>query len=187
MGPIYGFQWRHWNANYNHCSDNYENCGIDQLKNIIDTLKNPDTRTSRRMILTAWNPEQINTMALPPCHIMAQFHVSNGNRLHCALFQRSGDIGLGVPFNIASYSFLTHLIAHATGLIAYEFVHFIGNAHIYDNHKSVLENEQLDRIPYEFPKISIHCEPKNIDDYSLEDIKIENYKHHDIIKMEMSA
>ena len=187
LGPIYGFQWRYWNAKYTHSSDNYENCGIDQLKNIIDTLKNPETRTSRRMILTAWNPEQIDKMALPPCHIMAQFHVSNGNRLHCALFQRSGDIGLGVPFNIASYSFLTHLIAHTTGLIAHEFVHFIGNAHIYDNHKSVLENEQLNRTPYEFPKITINCEPKNIEDYSLKDIKIENYNHHDNINMEMSA
>ena len=187
LGPIYGFQWRHWNAKYDNCDLIYEGKGIDQIQEIINTLKNPETRTSRRMILSAWNPEQLNEMALPPCHIMAQFHVSNGNRLHCALFQRSGDIGLGVPFNIASYSFLTHLIAHVTGLIPHEFVHFIGNAHIYENHKDVLEKEQLGRTPFIFPKLKINCEPKHIEEYSISDIELENYEYHDSIKMEMSA
>ena len=187
LGPIYGFQWRHWNAMYSDCHTNYDNCGIDQMQNIIDTLKNPATRTSRRMILSAWNPEQIDSMALPPCHVLAQFHVSNGNRLHCALFQRSGDIGLGVPFKIASYSFLTHLIAHVTGLIPYEFVYFLGNAHIYQEHLLTLQNVQLNCIPKPFPKIKILSEPKNIDEYNINDILIENYEHYPTIPMSMSA
>ena len=186
LGPIYGFQWRHWNAVYSDCKEDYSNKGFDQLKQIIETLKNPETRTSRRMILTAWNPEQLDSMALPPCHVMAQFHVSNGNRLHCALFQRSGDVALGVPFNIASYSFLTHLIAHHCGLIAYEFVYFLGNAHIYEEHENDMCKQML-REPYEFPIIEFKCEPKEIEKYQLDDFNVINYKHHETISMKMIA
>ena len=126
------------------------------MQYIIDQLKGKETRFSRRLVMSAWNPCQLNEMALPPCHIMAQFHVSGpqGCRLSCILYQRSGDVGLGVPFNIASYSFLTHLIAHHCGLEPYEFIYHIGNAHIYDDHLDVLK-EQIERIPYEFPVLTI--------------------------------
>ena len=156
LGPVYGHQWRHFNAPYTTCDDDYSGKGVDQLQYIIDQLKGKETRFSRRLVMSAWNPCQIDEMALPPCHIMAQFHVSGegGNRLSCILYQRSGDVGLGVPFNIASYSFLTHLIAHHCGLEAYEFIYHIGNAHIYDDHLGVLK-EQIERIPYEFPTLTI--------------------------------
>ena len=110
LGPIYGHQWRHFNATYSQCIDDYTNKGVDQLQNIIDSLKNENERFSRRLILNAWNPCQLHEMALPPCHILSQFIVTNTNELSCVLYQRSGDIGLGIPFNIASYSFLTHLL-----------------------------------------------------------------------------
>ena len=187
LGPIYGFQWRHFNAKYQGKDADYSDQGIDQLKNIVTILKDPSQRSSRRIILTAWNPLQIDKMALPPCHVMAQFHVKNDRYLSCALFQRSGDVGLGVPFNIASYSLLTHLLAHHCGLIADSFVHFIGNCHIYMNHKEALE-EQIKRNPYPFPKIKFNTSIKNLEEYDLEDIEfIEPYKYHPTIKMEMSA
>jgi thymidylate synthase len=156
LGPVYGHQWRHFNAPYTTCDDDYSGKGVDQLQYIIDQLKGKETRFSRRLVMSAWNPCQIDEMALPPCHIMAQFHVSGdgGNRLSCILYQRSGDVGLGVPFNIASYSFLTHLIAHHCGLEAHEFIYHIGNAHIYDDHLGVLK-EQIERNPYEFPTLTI--------------------------------
>ena len=108
LGPVYGFQWRHFNAPYKTCKDNYDNQGVDQLQYIINALKDPEQRQSRRLIMSAWNPCQIDNMALPPCHVMCQFNVTKNNKLSCSLYQRSGDIGLGVPFNIASYSFLAH-------------------------------------------------------------------------------
>ena len=116
LGPIYGFQWRHFNANYENCDSNYDGKGIDQLNNIIEELKNVESRNSRRLIMSAWNPCQLNEMALPPCHVLCQFNISNNDELSCALYQRSCDVGLGFPFNIASYEFLTHLIAHHCGL-----------------------------------------------------------------------
>ena len=174
LGPVYGFQWRHFNAKYNDCNSDYSNKGVDQLNYIIEQLKNPETRNSRRLIMSAWNPCQIDEMALPPCHVMCQFNVSN-NRLSCSLYQRSGDVGLGVPFNIASYSLLTHLIAHHVGLEAYEFVYFLGNAHIYDDHIEQLKI-QKDIIPQEFPKLKINKKYENIEDYKVEDFIIENYK-----------
>ena len=130
LGPVYGHQWRHFNAPYTNCHDDYSGKGIDQLQNIITILKDPNQRKSRRIILSAWNPEQLKEMALPPCHCFVQFHVRRENELICCLYQRSGDVGLGVPFNIASYSFLTHLLAKHCNLQATEFIHFIGNAHI---------------------------------------------------------
>lgn len=186
LGPIYGFQWRHFNAQYSGRFPNYENRGIDQLQRIIDDLKNPETRSSRRHILTAWNPCQIDQMALPPCHVMAQFHVREGKYLSCALFQRSGDIGLGIPFNVASYSLFTHILAVHCGLLADEFVHFIGNAHIYEEHIEVLK-EQIPLEPFEFPTIEV-SKRDNINDYCLDDIKwTSEYKHHKSLKMKMIA
>ena len=185
LGPIYGFQWRHFNAEYTNCHNDYNGKGIDQLAEIIENLKNPETRTSRRLIMTAWNPCQLDNMALPPCHVMAQFHVRNGRYLSCALYQRSGDVGLGVPFNIASYSFLTHLIANHCGLEADEFVYFLGNCHIYEKHIEPLKT-QLAREPKEFPRIRISTKRENMEDYSLEDVVWETkYEYLDAIKMEM--
>ena len=218
LGPVYGYQWRHFNAPYifgqdvpywntnkgederridmplqridtplSECERRIDTpppfAGVDQLQQIIDALKNPTERTSRRLIMTAWNPAQINQMALPPCHVLAQFRVKSGGRLSCALYQRSGDIGLGVPFNIASYSFLTHLLAKHCGLVADEFVHFLGDAHIYESHIESLKT-QVERIPFEFPRISIKTVKDRIDDYDLADIEfIEPYIHHPKIDM----
>ena len=184
LGPVYGHQWRHFNAPYTTCDEDYSGKGVDQLAYIISSLKNPETRTSRRLVMSAWNPAQLNEMALPPCHILSQFNVVDGDKLTCSLYQRSGDVGLGVPFNIASYSFLTHLIAKHCGLIATDFYYHLGNCHIYDDHLSVLE-EQIKKNPFTFPKINIKCVRDNIEDYSLEDIEIVNYICHLKIKMEM--
>ena len=185
--PVYGHQWRHFNAKYNDCNTDYSNQGVDQLQNIINQLKTDEGRKSRRLIMSAWNPCQLNEMALPPCHVMAQFHVSENKYLSCSLYQRSGDVGLGVPFNIASYSFLIHIIAKHTGLEAKEFVYFLGNAHIYEEHDEALK-EQILRQPYEFPKLQIKNKKENIDDYSLDDIEWKTeYKYHSAIKMEMKA
>ena len=207
LGPIYGFQWRNWNGTYNiNNIDNIDNYdketkngdgdggnnkpsknGIDQLANIITSLKNPQTRSSRRLILTAWNPEQIGDMALPPCHVMVQFNVKEDKYLSCCLFQRSGDVGLGVPFNIASYSFLTHILAKHCGLIADEFVYFLGNAHIYKEHIEAL-TVQVERTPFPFPMMDLKTQHENIEDYSVEEVEfIKEYKYHEAIKMEMKA
>jgi thymidylate synthase len=184
LGPVYGHQWRHFNAPYDTCNDDYTGKGEDQLDYIISCLKNPHTRNSRRLVMSAWNPCQLKEMALPPCHILAQFNVINGNQLSCSLYQRSGDVGLGVPFNIASYSMLTHLIANHCGLVAVDFYYHLGNCHIYDDHLEILK-EQLTKIPYPFPTIKIKTIKENIEDYSLEDIEINNYISHEKLKMEM--
>lgn len=187
LGPVYGFQWRHFNGGYVDCHTDYSGVGVDQLAYIIDALKSPDPekRHSRRLVMTAWNPCQLDDMALPPCHMMCQFHVTNGDDLTCTMYQRSGDVGLGVPFNIASYSFLTHLIAKHCGLKATEFVYYLGNTHIYDDHVEPLK-EQLERKPYEFPTLEIVGEKKeNIEDYVLEDFVVKDYVCHPSIKMEM--
>jgi len=187
LGPVYGHQWRHYNAEYTNCHADYTDKGVDQLQNVINQLKDPATRNSRRIILTAWNPCQIKEMALPPCHLLAQFSVKNGTHLSCALYQRSGDVGLGIPFNIASYSFLTHILAKHCGLEADYFIHFIGDAHIYIEHLDALET-QISRTPYEFPKINISQLHANINDYSETDIVWETpYISHDTIPMVMKA
>jgi thymidylate synthase len=187
LGPVYGHQWRHFNADYKDCHTDYSDKGIDQLQQVIDILKDPSQRSSRRIVLSAWNPCQIDKMALPPCHVLMQFHVRENKYLSCSLYQRSGDVGLGIPFNIASYSFLTHIIAKHCDLIADEFVHFIGNAHIYENHIDTLK-QQILREPMEFPSIDIVNKHENINDYCIEDIEwITQYKHHETLKMEMSA
>ena len=185
LGPIYGHQWRHFNSKYTNCHDNYENKGIDQLQNVINNLKNPETRYSRRHVVSAWNPCQIDEMALPPCHVLFQFHVTQNNKLSCTLYQRSGDVGLGVPFNIMSYAAFTILIAKHCDLEPYEFIYFLGNTHIYEDHKDPLQL-QIKRKPYEFPSMTIKTKKENINDYILDDFVIENYNHHDSIKMKMS-
>ena len=184
MGPVYGHQWRFFNADYTSCDDDYSGKGVDQLQNIIDMLKDPKQRSSRRMIMSAWNPCQLNKMALPPCHVLAQFNVLSGNKLSCSLYQRSGDVGLGVPFNIASYSFLTHILATHCGLEAHDFIYHLGNCHIYDDHIEAL-SEQVKRTPYVFPKLTISSKKTNINDYEVSDFIIEDYKFHSAIKMEM--
>ena len=188
LGPIYGFQWRHFNAPYINCHTDYTNHGIDQLQYIINHLKSniPEVRNSRRLIMTSWNPCQLNEMALPPCHVIVQFQITRGNKLSCLLYQRSGDVGLGVPFNIASYSFLTHILAHHCNLEAYEFIYTLGNSHIYEDHISQLNNQIL-RKPLPFPSIHINNYHKNINDYTMEDIEITNYKYHPKIIMNMRS
>jgi thymidylate synthase len=187
LGPVYGHQWRFWNASYSKklgCLESYDGKGIDQLQNIIDTLNHPTDKHSRRIIMSAWNPEQLNEMALPPCHVLSQFKVTNENELSCILYQRSGDIGLGIPFNIASYSFLTHLLAKHCNLKAKEFIHFIGDAHIYDDHCDILK-QQINREPYSFPQITIDNTYDNINNYEVKDFTIKNYKYHNALKMDM--
>ena len=184
LGPIYGFQWRNFNAEYCGPNKDYNNNGVDQLNEVIKMLKDPSQRTSRRMIVSAWNPCQINEMALPPCHIMFQFNVIDGDKLSCSLYQRSVDTALGQPFNICSYATLTHLIAHHCGLVPYEFVYYMGNCHIYEEHIEPMKM-QIERHPHPFPKIEILNKYENINDYTIDDFKITDYNHHETIKMKM--
>lgn len=185
LGPIYGHQWRHFNGPYVDFNTDYTGKGIDQLANVISQLKDKTQQTSRRLIISAWNPCQIDEMALPPCHVLMQFNVREHKYLSCALYQRSGDVGLGVPFNIASYSFLTHIIAKHCNLEAEHFVYFLGNAHIYDDHVESLQ-EQCNREPLNFPRLLINKQHENINDYNIDDITwITPYEHHKTIKMEM--
>jgi len=192
LGPVYGHQWRQFGAPYTPLRqqrptpDNPQ--GIDQIQQIVDTLLDPAQRSSRRILLTAWNPTQLAEMALPPCHVLAQFNVREGKYLSCAMYQRSCDVGLGVPFNLLSYSLLTHLLAKHTGLVADEFVYFMGNAHIYEEHRESLEI-QCQRAPFAFPQIEIADEPKpRIEDYSWTDIRFRTpYHHHPRITMTMKA
>jgi thymidylate synthase len=187
LGPIYGHQWRHFNAPYKTSLTDYSGQGIDQMANIIELLKTEEGRKSRRLVISAWNPQQLDEMALPPCHILMQFHVRENRYLSCSLYQRSGDVGLGVPFNIASYAFLTHILAHHCDLEADEFVYFLGNAHIYEEHLDILK-EQMKRCPFSFPRISLKNRKENIEDYSITDIEwIEPYLSHSPLKMEIKA
>jgi thymidylate synthase len=187
IGPGYGFQWRHFNAAYNADTGSpRDETGIDQLNQIVEALKDPAQRTSRRLIMTAWNPLQLNEMALPPCHIMCQFNVHDGNKLSCAMYQRSCDVPLGSPFNIASYSFLTHLLAKHCGLEAYEFVYFMGNCHIYEDHIEPMRT-QIERKPFEFPTIEIKTLRDNINEYEIDDFVINGYQSGEQIRMNMVA
>ena len=173
LGPVYGVQWRSWPA----ATKENPNRTIDQIANVLDLMKNhPD---SRRMIVSAWNPAEVENMALPPCHSLFQFYVADG-KLSCQLYQRSCDMFLGVPFNIASYSLLTMMMAQQAGLKPGEFVWTGGDCHIYDNHvEQVLE--QLSRVPYQYPHLEIH-KASSIFDYEYGDFKVVDYKHHPTIK-----
>lgn len=188
LGPIYGYQWRHFNKPYirKDGSEREGEEGVDQLQQIIDALKDPEKRNSRRLIMTAWNPCQLTEMALPPCHILCQFNVHNGNQLSCAMYQRSNDECCGTPFNIASYSFLTHLLAKHCGLEAYEFVYSKGNCHIYEEHIEDAKKMLL-REPYDFPKLTIKEKKENIEDYNVDDFVLENYICHPPIQFKMVA
>ena len=183
-GPCYSHQWRHFNAPYIDCNQNYDGLGIDQLQNCIDLIKNDPS--SRRIFMSAWNPCQLDEMVLPPCHISYQFYVSNDNKLSCILYQRSGDMFLGVPFNIASVSLLVYIIANITNKIPGKITLMIGDAHIYENHIEQVKI-QLNRIPYVFPQLIIKNKYENINDYKYEDFEIVNYNSHSILKANMVA
>ncbi len=175
LGPIYGYQWRSW--------PDYYGGHIDQVKQVIDSLKNnPD---SRRHIVSAWNVGQIDKMQLPPCHILFQFYVANG-RLSCQLYQRSADIFLGVPFNIASYALLTIMIAHTCGLMPGDFVHTLGDSHIYCNHIEQVKL-QISREPRPLPVMKINPNVRNIDDFSFEDFELTGYDPHPHIKGDIAV
>lgn len=175
LGPIYGKQWRRWEG---------KDCKvIDQLSWVInEIIKNPN---SRRLIVSAWNVAEISEMKLPPCHVLFQFYVVN-NKLSCQLYQRSADVFLGVPFNIASYSLLTHMIAQVTGLQVGEFIHTFGDAHLYLNHIEQAKL-QLSREPFPLPQLKLNPNIKNIDDFKFEDIEIINYQAHPSIKADVAV
>ena len=185
LGPIYGHQWRHFNAPYTSCHEDYTGKGIDQLQNIIDCLKDPEKRTSRRLVMSVWNPCQLEEMALPPCHVLTQFNVS-GDKLSCILYQRSADVGLGMPYNITSYSILTSLLAHHCGLIPGDFIYMIGNAHIYEEHIDALKM-QIEREPLPLPSLRILNKYENINDYNANDFVMIDYQSHEAIKIKMIA
>jgi len=183
LGPIYGFQWRHFGADYRGVSADYTGEGFDQLKWIINEIKtNP---SSRRLILNAWNAADIGKMVLPPCHIMIQFNVSRGH-LNGQMYQRSGDMFLGVPFNIASYSFLIIMISHLTGLKPGKFIHILGDCHIYQEHMDQVK-VQLSRIPMDFPQIKLIRNVKEIDDFNVDDFSISGYRYYPKIYAKMIA
>lgn len=175
LGPIYGYQWRHW--------DKKDGGFVDQISDVVNQIKhNPN---SRRMIVSAWNVAQIDEMALPPCHCLFQFYVANG-RLSLQLYQRSADIFLGVPFNIASYSILLAMMAQVTGLECGDFVHTFGDAHLYNNHFEQAKL-QLTREPLPLPTLKLNPDVKDIFSFKYEDIVIENYQSHPHIKAEVSV
>jgi thymidylate synthase len=175
LGPVYGYQWRSWPAEGGR--------KIDQLMNVVDSIKrSPD---SRRHIVSAWNVGELDKMALPPCHIMFQFYVADG-RLSCQLYQRSADIFLGVPFNIASYALLTHMVAQVTGLKPGDFVHTLGDAHIYLNHIEQVKL-QLSREPYKLPALAVNPDINDILKFSYEDFTLQDYVAHPHIKGDISV
>lgn len=184
LGPVYGFQWRHFGAEYVSCETAYGDDGVDQLREVVNRLR--EDPTSRRHVLCAWNPEDLPRMALPPCHVLVQFMVGPDRSLTSILYQRSGDVGLGVPWNIASYALLTHMVAHVTGLRAHEFVHVIGDAHVYTTHEAALR-EQVQREPLPFPRVRIDPDVTDIDDFRPEHIALEEYTSHSRVAMPMAV
>lgn len=183
LGPVYGFQWRHFGATYTDMSADYSGQGVDQLRAIIEQLRKDPY--DRRMIMTAWNPAALHEMALPPCHLLCQFYVANGE-LNCLMVQRSCDVGLGVPFNIASYALLTRLVAHVTNLLPGDFIHVMGDTHVYMTHVEPLK-EQLKNAPRHFPTLHINSTKKEIDEFVFEDFELRNYRPHASIKMDMAV
>ncbi len=177
LGPVYGHQWRNFGAT-KRPDGSYEKDGVDQLARLVrDLRENP---MSRRLLVTGWNPREADQVALPPCHTLFQFYVQDGE-LSCHLYQRSGDVFLGVPFNIASYALFTLMIAQATGLRGGDFVHSFGDVHLYNNHVEQAR-EQLSRTPKRFPTMTINPERKNLFDFRFEDFTLENYEPHPAIK-----
>jgi len=197
LGPVYGFQWRHFGAEYTNCHADSSGKGVDQLAEVVRKLKH--TPYDRRIILSAWNPADLKKMALPPCHMFAQFYVSfpatapvraDGSKrgtLHSLLYQRSCDMGLGVPFNIASYALLTHMLARVCDLIPGSLTHTMGDAHVYLDHREALE-VQVERIPRDFPTIEMSRETGcEIDGWKMEDFKVVGYEPHKALGMKMSV
>ncbi len=176
VGRIYGVQWRKWQTFYSDIP-------FDQVKYVIEQIKKDPY--SRRHLITAWNPEDLDKMALPPCHVLSQFYVANG-KLSLLMYQRSCDMFLGVPFNIASYSLLLCMVAQVTNLEPYEFIHILGDAHIYHNHFQQVK-EQLKRKPYPLPTLWLNSEIKDIDKFTLDDIKLLNYLYHPPLKAPMAV
>jgi thymidylate synthase len=170
LGPVYGKQWRQWEAK--------DGSVIDQVSEAVEMIKN--NPNSRRIIVSAWNVGELNEMALMPCHALFQFHVANG-KLNCQLYQRSADVFLGVPFNIASYALLTHMMAQVCGLQAGTFVHTLGDAHLYNNHLEQA-NLQLSRKPLQLPQLKLNPDIMQIDQFNFDDIEIIGYEHHEHIK-----
>lgn len=199
LGPVYGFQWRHFGAEYVNAGTDYTGQGVDQLADVVHKLRtNP---YDRRIIMSAWNPKDLKIMALPPCHMFAQFYVSyprsaagaagEGEKLkghlHCQLYQRSCDMGLGVPFNIASYALLTHMLAHVCDLVPGSLTHVMGDAHVYVDHVDALRT-QLEREPRDFPELEIRREKGgSIDGWKVEDFVVKGYDPHKSIAMKMSV
>lgn len=183
LGPVYGFQWRHSGADYVDMHSDYTGQGIDQLQEVIDKIKS--SPNDRRLIVCAWNPKDVGKMALPPCHALVQFYVSE-DELSCMMYQRSADMGLGVPFNIASYALLTRMVAHITGLMPGEFILTLGDAHVYRNHVTQLQ-QQLTRMPRPFPTLRICREVSCIDDFCADDFELTGYSPHSKIQMEMAV
>ena len=185
LGPVYGFQWRHFGSPYVDMHTDYTGQGVDQLADCLRKIR--DTPEDRRIVLSAWNPADVDQMALPPCHMFCQFYVDTvRNEVSCQMYQRSADMGLGVPFNIASYALLTHLVAHVTGRQPGELVHVIGDAHVYLNHVDALR-EQLTRTPRPFPRLEINTARDNIDDFVYEDLTVVGYRPHKSIAMKMAV
>ncbi len=174
LGRVYGVQWRSWQSNGK---------AIDQIKNVIDKIKSDPG--DRRLIVTAWNPGELDQMVLPPCHMFFQFYV-NGDKLSLQMYQRSADMFLGVPFNIASYSLLLHMVAQVTNLKPYEFIHVLGDTHIYSNHVKQVR-EQLKRKEFKAPKLWLNPDIKDIDEFKMEDIKLIDYEFHPPIKASMAV
>jgi len=183
LGPVYGWQWRHFGATYTDMHADYTGQGVDQVAQVLHAIKHKPH--DRRIILSAWNPADIPKMALPPCHMFAQFFVADG-ALSCQMYQRSADLGLGVPFNIASYALLTCIFAHLTGLKRGSFVHTIGDAHVYLNHVDALK-EQLKREPRPFPTLSIDPKVNSIESCTYDCLTIDGYDPYPKIKMDMAV
>lgn len=175
LGPVYGVQWRSW--------PDGDGGGIDQIANVVDSIRN--NPHSRRHVVSAWNPGDLEEMALPPCHLLFQFYVDDG-RLSCQLYQRSGDFFLGVPFNIASYALLTSMVAQVTGLERGEFIHVLGDAHLYLNHLEQAET-QLRREPHPLPELKLNSDVEEIDDFDYDDIRVEGYECHPTIRAPISV
>ncbi|KAF7312523.1 hypothetical protein MIND_00266000 [Mycena indigotica] len=194
LGPVYGFQWRHFGAKYVDCEKDYTGEGVDQLRECIRKIK--EDPTDRRIILSAWNPADIPQMALPPCHMLCQFYVhlpapdapsTEKPKLSCLMYQRSADLGLGIPFNIASYALLTHMMAHVTGTEANELIIQLGDAHVYRDHVDALEI-QLKRTPKPFPTLRwARDDITDIEQFVYSDFVVEGYECHPTIAMKMSV